>query len=257
MSFESMPNVLQGALFDATTLPTTADRRARRYRMLPLGALIGAAQAEYQLGDQAPWPVWGGSTRKPVQFQPMPKRQAVRIWHDARRLERRTRTPGHQDGAIGRNGLAVLHALLFDFINRATGELTPTRATIARAANICIRSVDRGLEKLKAAGVINWIRRCEEAWENGLYRLRQIASAYFVLGQSQWRGFWQAPEAPPPYPEAWGRTPPLPSPLELAAMAHAEGASPAAQLAALTCDPRDDVANATARLFSAIQARKG
>jgi hypothetical protein len=256
MSFESIPNALQGALFDATTLPPTAANRARRYRIMPLGAIIGAAQAEPRLGEESPWPVWGGSTRKPVQFQPMPRRQAVKIWHDARRLERQTRKPGHQDGAIGRNGLAVLHALLFDFINRATGELTPTRATIARAANICIRSVDRGLEKLKASGVINWIRRCEEAWENGLYRLRQIASAYFVLGQSQWRGFWQPPEAPPPYPEAWGQTPPLPDPLTLAGMIRAEGGSKAAQLDALTCDPRDDVANSVARLFTAIQARK-
>ena len=35
MPFESMPNALQGALFDAGTLPH-ADRRARRFRMLPL-----------------------------------------------------------------------------------------------------------------------------------------------------------------------------------------------------------------------------
>jgi hypothetical protein len=256
MSFESTLNANQGRLFpDAESPPQ--DLTNRRCRMLPLGSLIGAAQAAHQSGDEAPWPVWSGSTRKPVQFQPMPRRQAVRIWHDARRLERQTRRPGHQDGAIGRNGLAVLHAFLFDFINRATGQLTPTRATIARAANICIRSVDRGLEKLKAAGVINWIRRCEEAWENGLYRLRQIASAYFVLGQSQWRGFWQPPEAPLPYPEAWGQTPPLPDPLALAGIVHAEGGSHAAQLAALACDPRDGLANAMARLFSAITTREG
>jgi hypothetical protein len=225
--------------------------------MLPLGSVLGTVQINHGLADKAPWPVWSGSTRKPVQFMPMPRRQAVKLWHDARRLERQTRRPGHQDGAIGRNGLAVLHAFLFDFINRATGELTPTRATIARAANICIRSVDRGLEKLKASGVINWIRRCEESIEDGIYRLRQKASAYFVLAQTHWLGFWQAPEAPPPYPEAWGRTPPLPDPMEMASMVHAEGGSRAAKLEALTCDPRDELANAMARLFSSIQARKG
>ena len=69
MPFKSMPNAQQGALFDAGTLPP-ADRRARRFRMLPLGAIIGAAQAAHQLGDEAPWPVWGGSTRKPVPFSP-------------------------------------------------------------------------------------------------------------------------------------------------------------------------------------------
>ncbi len=25
-----------------------------------------------------------------------------------------------------------------------------------------------------------------------------------MLAQGQWRGFWQAPDTPPPYPEAWG-----------------------------------------------------
>jgi hypothetical protein len=255
MPFESMPTAPQGALFDAAALPP-ASQQGRRNRMLPLGSLIGAAQGKYGLADKAPWPVWGGSTRKPVQFMPMPKRRAVKLWHDARRLERQTRRPGHQDGAIGRNGLAILHALLFDFINRATGELTPTRATIARAANISIRSVDRGLEKLKASGVINWIRRCEESMEDGIYRLRQKASAYFVLAQSLWLGFWQAPEAPPPYPEAWGRTPPLPDPVEMAVMVHAEGGSHAAQLEALTCDPSNELANALASWFTAVTTRK-
>jgi hypothetical protein len=62
----------------------------------------------------AVWPVWRDSTTKEVKFQPVPKRQALKIWHDARRYERQTRRPGKQDGVIGRNGLAVLHALLFD-----------------------------------------------------------------------------------------------------------------------------------------------
>ena len=64
----------------------------------------------------------------------MPKRQAVRLYHDARRFERQTRQPGRQDGALGRNGLAVLHALLFDFLNYASGRLDPSYARIAEKA---------------------------------------------------------------------------------------------------------------------------
>jgi hypothetical protein len=173
---------------------------------------IGAAN---QIPDRARWPIWKGSTRTPVQFQPMPRRAAVKVWHDARRFERQTRQPGKQDGAIGRNGLAILHAHLFDLMDRKTGQLEPTRAEIARAAAISIRSVDRGLAKLKAAGVLNWIRQCTEAIEDGIFRLRQRASAYFVLAQSHWRGFWRRAEAPAPYPEAWGQTPPLPDRPEL------------------------------------------
>ena len=254
MSFESMTNARQGALFDAAALPP-ADRQRRSCRLLPLGAALGAAQAAYRFADEAPWPVWSGSTRKPVQFQPMTRRAAVKAWHDARRFERQTRQRGQQDGALGRNGLAVLYAFLFDFLNHATGQLTPTRATIARAANISIRSVDRGLGKLRETGVINWICRCAEEIENGIYRLRQQASAYFVLAQSQWRGFWREPAAPLPHPDAWGQTPPLPDPLTMAAMAQAEGVSPEAQLAALECDPRDELALSMARLFRHIAAR--
>jgi hypothetical protein len=254
MSFESMPNTLQGVLFAAPR--ASADSEGRRYRISPLGSLIGTIRGEFGGAERAPWPVWSGSTRKPVQFQPMPRRVAVRKWHDARRYERQTRQKGKQDGALGRNGLAVLHAFLFDFLNHRTGQLTPTRATIARAANISIRSVDRGLAKLKAAGVINWIRQCAEEIENGVYRLKQTASAYFVLAQSHWLGFWQAPEAPLPYPEAWGRTPPLPDPLKEAVAIRAEGGSHAAQLAALEGDPSDETANALARLFRLLDARK-
>jgi len=225
-------------------------------RMLPLGSILGTLQAAYRLADKAPWPVWSGSTRNPVQFQPMPKRQAVRLWHDARRLERQTRKPGHQDGAIGRNGLAVLYAMLFDFLNHRTGQLDPTRATLARAACISIRSVDRGLAALKAAGVLEWVRRCEASIEDGIYRLRQKASAYFIKAQKSWHGFWQPPEAPAPYPEALGLMPPLPDSMEMAATVRAQGGSVAAQIAALEGDPRDDLAASLARLTKAFHSRK-
>jgi hypothetical protein len=59
-------------------------------------------------------PVWSGSVAGPVKFRPLTKREAVRLYHRARAFERQTRQPGKQDGALGRNGLAVLHSLLFD-----------------------------------------------------------------------------------------------------------------------------------------------
>ena len=217
---------------------------------LPLSSPLGTVQAKHRLGDKAPWPVWRASTGKPVDFTPMSKRAAVKLWHNARAFERQTRKPGHQDGAIGRNGLAVLHALLFDLLDHATGRLDPTRATIARAACISVRSVDRGLAKLKAAGVLNWARRFAAE------TMTQIASAYSVLAQAGWRGFWQAPEPPAPYPETWGARPPLPDPMTMAAIVRAKGGSVAAQIAAMTCDPRDGLANSLARCFASLNARK-
>ena len=143
MSFKSTPNAQEGGLFDPAALP-----QGRR-RMLPFGAAIGAVQAALGLADQAPWPVWSGSTRKPVQFQPMTRREAVRRWHDARHFERQTREKGKQDGALGRNGLAVLHALLFDFLNHRTGQLDPTRATLVDKNDILISDRRRARSRVR------------------------------------------------------------------------------------------------------------
>jgi hypothetical protein len=156
------------------------------------------------VASRAPWPVWRDSTRKEVRFQPLPKRQAVKLYHHARRLERQTRARNRQDGAIGRNGLLALHALLFDFMHYASGRLDPSIKAIARAANISESSVKRGLVKLKAAGVVTWLRRCAEDWVGGRFVLRQQTNAYGVLPASQWRGY-APPAAPPaPFAESWG-----------------------------------------------------
>jgi hypothetical protein len=202
-----------------------------------------------QISAIAVWPVWRDSVRRQVTYQPMSKRLAVQLWHKARRFERQTRKPGLQDGAIGRNGLATLHALLFDFLNYASGRLDPAHATIARAANISERSVRRGLVKLKTAGVLNWLRRCvEDRDEAGRFRLRQESNAYAILPSSQWRGFWEQPEAPPPHPTAWGAVPPLPALIDQAAADRAQGSSYARQLALLEADPGDRLAASLARL---------
>ena len=156
------------------------------------------------VASRALWPVWRDSTRKEVRFQPLPKRQAVKLYHHARRLERQTRARNRQDGAIGRNGLLALHALLFDFMHYASGRLDPSIKAIARAANISESSVKRGLVKLKVAGVVTWLRRCAEDWVDGRFVLRQQTNAYGVLPASQWRGY-APPAAPPaPFAESWG-----------------------------------------------------
>jgi hypothetical protein len=73
----------------------------------------------------APWPVWAGSVANPVRFAPMAKKIAVRLWHKARDFDRGTHQAGHHGGAVGHTGLAVLHALIFDFLNHRTGRLDP------------------------------------------------------------------------------------------------------------------------------------
>jgi hypothetical protein len=169
------------------------------------------------VASRAPWPVWRDSTRKEVHFQPLPKRQAVKLYH------------------------------------HASGRLDPSIKAIARAANISESSVKRGLVKLKAAGVVTWLRRCGEDWIDGRFVLRQQTNAYGVLPASQWRGY--APPAAPPatFAGSWGDPrPPLPDPLTSAC----QEASVAAMSRALGSDPHDGLAAALGRLGRAIMGAK-
>jgi hypothetical protein len=198
----------------------------------------------------AAWPVWRDSTRLEARFTPTPKTTIVTLWHRARDFERQTRQANRQDGALGRNGLAVLHALIFDFLNHATGRLDPSYAALARAACISERSVARGLVKLKAAGVLGWQRRCSEGRDElGRFRLEQDTNAYAILPVTRWKGYRAPPEAPPPQPGAWGDHPPLADLLTQAVEERRHGASERTALQILEQDPNDALAAANARLF--------
>lgn len=224
-------------------------RFAERINSYPLPFLAGPK-------TYAAWPVWKDSAKAEVKFQPMPRRRAIRLYHEARRFERQTRAPGRQDGAIGRNGLAILHALIFDCLNYASGRLDPSYATLARLANISVRSVARGLAKLKAAGVLNWVRRCIERIIDGRFTLEQETNAYAVVPASQWRGYAPPAPPPPPAPGTWGDHPALPSALEQAGEALRSGAGRQETFALLEADPGDGLALALARLGRAIQGAK-
>jgi hypothetical protein len=224
------------------------------HRTVPAMLFPGLAPPVRQ--TSAVWPVWHDSTTKQVKFQPMARRQALKIWHDARRYERQTRQPGKQDGAIGRNGLAVLHALLFDFLNYASGALYPSQQAIAYKASVSLRSAQRGLAALKVAGVVNWLRRCVEEWIDGRFTLRQETNAYAVLPPTQWHGYSAPPPAPPPDRGTWGDHPPMPTTIEQAALAAREGANLKERIATLQSDPGNDLALALARLGQLVSGAK-
>jgi helix-turn-helix protein len=207
------------------------------------GGMIPPAPKTY-----AAWPVWHDSTTREVKFQPMKKKEAAKLWHKARDFERQTRESGKQDGAIGRNGILILQSLLFDFLNYASGALYPSYAEIAKKANIGLSSVYRGLNKLRDAGVLNWVRRCKEDYIDGRFTLRQESNAYAVLPSSQWNGFSEPPPAPPPAAGTWGDHPPLPGGLDLASTVRREGGSLSAQIAALESDDGSPLARALAGL---------
>jgi hypothetical protein len=151
----------------------------------------------------AAWPVWSDSTTTDVRFQPMPKKAAVRLWHRARDFDRSTHQPGHHGGAVGHTGLQVLHTLIFDFLNYASGRLDPSYAAIARKANVCERAVATALKRLRELGILNWVRRCAQSWQDGRFVLEQETNAYAVLPATQWRGYRPPAEPPAPAPGTW------------------------------------------------------
>jgi hypothetical protein len=170
----------------------------------------------------APFKVWRGSSTAEIKAPPMSKREAVIIFHDARRFERQTRgfhesryRPGkisRREGKLGRSALDVLHALLFDFRNDRTGRMDPCYASIAHKACVSIATAGRALRRLKEAGVINWVQRCVpgEGPEGG-FLMRQISNLYGVLPSTGWRGFKRPPDPPKPDPASWGAAPPMSS----------------------------------------------
>lgn len=201
----------------------------------------------------AAWPVWSDSTTKEIKFQPLPKKAATRIYHRARDYDRKTNKAGCHGGAVGPTALKVLEALLFDFLNYASGQLDPSYEAIARKANVCVRTVGNALRRLKELGILHWLRRCAETWQDGRLVLEQETNAYAVLPSSQWRGYKEPPE--PPAPGTSGDHPPLPSVLEQAAADRRGGASPRTVISTLESDEGDPLAAALARLGRALESR--
>lgn len=200
----------------------------------------------------AAWPVWRDSTTRTVKFEPLPRKEAAKRWYAARRFDRQTHEPGKHGGAIGRSGLAVLYALLFDCLDFATGCLEPSYAEIAAKAGVCRRTVATALQKLRALGLLHWQRRShEDTDELGRFRLVQEKNAYAVLPPSQWKGFYQPAPAPRPEPGTWGDHPPLPDAISDALDELRHGQRRTA-FAVLETDPGNGLAGALARLGRAV-----
>ncbi len=154
------------------------------------------------LALSAPRAIWTGSTTDEVRFTSVPKKAVIRLWHRARAFDRTTHEAGRHGGAVGPAALAVLHSLVFDFLNHRTGRLDPSYAAIARKAGVCVRTVASALKRLRELGILDWVRRCAETWRDGRFVLEQETNAYGLQPESEWRGYRAPPEPPAaPWPE--------------------------------------------------------
>lgn len=200
----------------------------------------------------AAWPVWAGSKRKPVAFDPIPKKLAFKLFHKARQFDRSTHDRRRHGGKLGHSGLQVLHALIFDFLNFRTGRLDPSYEAIARRANLARSTVAAALRRLRDLRIIDWVTRC--FWDEKDGRLAQDTNAYAIAPAEQWRGFRDI-DPPPLDPASWGAAPPLAFAIDQAVQDMAAGLSVEAATAALDADPGDKLAAALARLGRSIAGR--
>lgn len=121
-------------------------------------------------------------------WQPIERRSRSRILAAAERYDRlhrishRTARNRRENGAIGHVGLEVLRALLFDFIDCRTGRLDPAIATIARKIGRAIGAVAAALQRLKAHGFLEWLRRYVPTGQQGLRgpQVQQTSNAYRI-----------------------------------------------------------------------------
>jgi hypothetical protein len=187
----------------------------------------------------------------------MSKKAAVKLWHRARDYDRQTRRAGHHGGAVGHAALQVLHALVFDFQNWRSGRLDPSYAAIARASNLCRRSVATALRRLKDLGIVDWVRRCAETrTDDGRFVLAQETNAYALMPSSGWRGYHDPPDPPPPAPGTWGASPPLPCVVADAIEERRHGGGMGSVLSILASDPTDGLAAVLARIGAAVMRRE-
>jgi hypothetical protein len=231
------------------TPPRTHGRSKRSVGNKHLSACLPFLADARDGATYATWPVWSGSTTKQTRFVPMPKKTAMRIYHKATKWNARSKRAGSHGGVIGSHVLLVLHTLIFEFLNYATGRLDPSYEGIQKKTRLCRQTVAKALAKLRDLGIINWIQRCRRDHdEDGRFALRQITNAYAILPATQWRGYVDPTAPESPHPSTWGAVPPLPPLGEQAATAVQEGDSMTAIVRRLDADPGDTLASALARL---------
>jgi len=93
--------------------------------------------------------------------RPITYEERQKIWNDALEREAASRKPGCQNGDLGKAGLAVLHCLLFDFLNMKTGVCFPRVGTLKEKLQpwYSRASIFRALDRLEAAGVLVRVHR--------------------------------------------------------------------------------------------------
>lgn len=205
----------------------------------------------------APSPVWNDSARGEVRFHPLPKREVFALYRKLKAWNRQ-KAAGRYGGSVGSACLRVFECLAFDFLNYKSGRLDPSYNAIAAKTGLGRSTVAEALKRLKALGVINWVRRCSPvpggspSGRHGI-RMEQDSNAYGLCPSSCWLGYAATPTFTME-PHEWGAVPPLPSIMEQAIEDGKKGGITDI-VRTLKLDPGDQLAATLARLGEAIARR--
>jgi hypothetical protein len=124
------------------------------------------------------------------------------------RIERKAKTPGLRNGALGEIGIAVLEAL-YSLVDYATGRLEPAIATLAERTGYSYSAVHNALGRLRAAGFLKWIRRSRPTENKGEAgpQVEQISNAYALTIPVEFQDYVErlVGDGPTPDCEQWRR----------------------------------------------------
>jgi hypothetical protein len=200
----------------------------------------------------AAWPVWSGSTTAEIKWPKVVKKAVVEWYHKARQWNARKEAVARYGGTLGSAAMRVLECLMFDFQNYHTGQLDPSYEGIKAKTGLGRSTVAEALKRLKLYHVIHSQQRSAHHWHDGKFQLKQRTNAYVLLPPSQWLCVTLPLEPPPPDPETWGATPPLPDVTTQALEEQKQGGGIIAQIKILETDETDEQAAALASFGRAI-----
>jgi hypothetical protein len=201
----------------------------------------------------APQPVWRDSTDKPIKWKKIPRKDAKRWPWLAAELDRLTKKGNRcHGGDIGPTALKVLQVLINEFLNFSTGRCDPSIKRIADRAILSPSAVHEALKRLAELGIVTWLRRCRDYWQDGRYVREQLTNAYSFNPPQLWRTSIKVPDGPPPpLPETY-RAPYMPNVFDTAVLDRRAGGSPLEQIRTLDLAEPGSLWAALARFGKAV-----
>jgi hypothetical protein len=150
------------------------------------------------------WRVWRDSFKKWL-LVPLPRKTLRAYYREAQRYNMATR------GALGGSAMRVLHEMIEHYCDDITGECTPSKQQLATRLGLCVRTVANALDRLRAFGLLDWVRRCiDDRDEHGRFQLKQISNAYSIKSPASWKGY--RADKVPAQPKAAAAPAPSPAP---------------------------------------------